>query len=175
VRAAVAAFDRRVDALYDRVRGVAAVDRAMYAASAAADHSLLWHGIGLVESLVAGRPRRAMGLSLVIGAESALVNGPIKALFRRTRPIHEHPRPHRLRRPRTSSFPSGHASSAMTAAAVLSARRPALRPLWYGLGLLVATSRLHVRIHHASDVIAGLAIGAALGRIGVALLRRLPR
>jgi membrane-associated phospholipid phosphatase len=171
----VVSLDRLVDQAFDSIRGVVAVDKVMYAASAAGDHSLLWHGIGLAEAAAAGRPRRAVGFALVIGTESAIVNGGLKTLFRRARPVHDLPRPHHLRTPRTSSFPSGHASSAMTAAALLSARRPRLRPLWYALGLVVAASRIHVRIHHASDVLAGLAVGVVLGRLGVAVLRRLPR
>ncbi len=30
---------------------------------------------------------------------------------------------------------------------------------------MVAASRVHVKIHHASDVLAGVALGATLGRI----------
>ncbi|MFV1991245.1 MAG: phosphatase PAP2 family protein, partial [Acidimicrobiales bacterium] len=79
------------------------------------------------------------------------------------------------RTPLTSSFPSGHASAAMMAAAVLSYRRPVLTPLFYGIGGIVATSRAYVRIHHASDVVGGLVLGAVLGRIAVVSLRIVER
>ena len=92
------------------------------------------------------------------------MNGAVKALFRRTRPIAEFERPHRLRQPRTSSFPSGHASAAFVAAALLSDGRRA-KPLYYGVAGVVALSRVHVRIHHASDVVGGIAVGVALGAI----------
>ncbi|MFT5201275.1 MAG: membrane-associated phospholipid phosphatase, partial [Candidatus Aldehydirespiratoraceae bacterium] len=36
---------------------------------------------------------------------------------------------------------------------------------WYALAGVVATSRIHVRIHHASDVAGGLAVGVVLGAI----------
>ena len=65
----------------------------------------------------------------------------------------------------TSSFPSGHASSAMAAAHLLSKRSPRLRPAIYLLAGIVATSRVHVQVHHASDVIAGAAIGTAYARL----------
>ena len=42
-------------------------------------------------------------------------------------------------------------------------------PAYAALALTVAASRIHVRIHHASDVLAGVATGLALG----ALARRL--
>ncbi|MDQ6837181.1 MAG: phosphatase PAP2 family protein, partial [Actinomycetota bacterium] len=38
-------------------------------------------------------------------------------------------------------------------------------PLYYALAVVVAASRLHVKIHHASDVVGGAIIGAALGEI----------
>ena len=84
------------------------------------------------------------------------MNGAIKSLFKRHRPVWEEdrPRPHRIRRPATSSFPSGHASAAFTAAGVLSEGDP-LWPIYYGLAVVVASSRVYVKMHHASDVIAG--------------------
>jgi undecaprenyl-diphosphatase len=36
-------------------------------------------------------------------------------------------------------------------------------PFWYGLASVVAASRVHVRIHHPSDVVAGSLIGIGLG------------
>jgi undecaprenyl-diphosphatase len=72
---------------------------------------------------------------------------------------------HRLRQPRTSSFPSGHASSGFFAAAILSRTAPRLRPLWYAAAILVALSRPYVRIHHASDVLAGAVVGRALAGV----------
>jgi undecaprenyl-diphosphatase len=39
--------------------------------------------------------------------------------------------------------------------------------MWFGLAGIVALSRPYVRIHHASDVVAGAALGLGLGRIAV--------
>ena len=68
-----------------------------------------------------------------------------------------------MHRPITSSFPSGHAASAFTAATVL-AGGPAT-PALYTLATLVAFSRVYVRMHHASDIVAGAALGLALGLV----------
>ena len=84
--------------------------------------------------------------------------------MRRARPTGHHLRPHRLRRPRTSSFPSGHATSGFLAASLL-AEDSATPLTWYALAGVVAASRVHVRIHHASDVVAGAVMGVAAGRL----------
>jgi undecaprenyl-diphosphatase len=98
-------------------------------------------------------------------AESALVNGLVKSLFRRTRPPWDVVRPHRLRRPLTSSFPSGHASAAVSNAILLSEDDP-LWPAYVAVAAVVASSRVYVKIHHASDVLAGAGLGVVLGLVG---------
>ena len=141
-------------------------DRVFYTASELGDFSLLWHLLGTAQGLVTARgPQAALRLSAALGVESALVNGGLKSLVRRERPDTDpDSRPHRLRQPRTSSFPSGHASSAFMAAMLLG-ERSRLAPIAYGAAAVVAASRIHVRIHHASDVAAGAVVGLALGAI----------
>lgn len=155
-------IDDSIDRWWERFRGQPAVDRIFYSASEAGDFSLLWHTWGVAKAVVQNDPRPAIELSLALGIESALVNGPIKSVFARRRPIHETDRPHTLRTPKTSSFPSGHASAAMVAATMLS-RGSRFKALYFGAGAVVAFSRVHVRIHHASDVAGGLAVGLVLG------------
>src|SRR6266540_6924872 len=81
---------------------------------------------------------------------------PIKACFRRVRPDDDHPPegplPYGMHRPISSSFPSGHAASAFTAAMLL-AGGPAT-PMWFALAATVAASRVYTQMHHASDVVA---------------------
>ncbi len=155
--------DAKFDEWWDFLRGNSLVDRIFYTASEAADFSLLWHTLGVVEAIIEDDPMVAIKVSAALGIESALINGPVKSLFRRNRPVQETERPLHLRQPKTSSFPSGHASAAMVAAALLS--RHGNTAAWYGLAGIVATSRIHVRIHHASDVVGGLAAGAVLASV----------
>ena len=165
--ARVRAFDDRVDSAFDALRGTKTADRAFYAASELGDFSLIWHLVGVARGLTSDRKaNEAIRLSAVLAAESVLVNGIVKSFFRRRRPewLSETPRPHRLRRPRSSSFPSGHASAAFTAATLLAEDDP-LWPLYYAAAAFVASSRTYVKIHHASDVVAGAATGIAIGRI----------
>lgn len=171
-RPAVANFDAAGERWADTLRGNPAADRLFYALSTAGDHGIIWHVVGLGRAAT-GRATLAdaIELSAALGVEAALVNGPVKMLFRRVRPVHESERPHRLRQPRTSSFPSGHASAGTFAATVLAPRTR--RPwVWYVVGALVGWSRVHVRIHHPSDVVGGAVVGWVLGKAATAVLAR---
>lgn len=162
---AIRAFDAAVDEAFDRLRGNPVADRVFYALSELGDFGLLWLLIGAARGLRGDEDAEEfLRLVVAMAAESAIVNGGIKSMFRRERPVVEEDRPHRLRIPVTSSFPSGHASSAMTAAMLLGQGR-STAPLYVGLGLAVAASRVYVRIHHASDVVAGLGVGLVLGKV----------
>ncbi len=172
--AAVVRFDATVDRWWEALRGQAIVDRVMYGASNVGEFSQVWHVLGAARAL---SPRRqvsdAFRFSALMALESLIVNQGVKRLFARRRPgtAAENPTRHPLRQPITSSFPSGHASAAFCAAVVLS-RGSRLGPLYRVLASIVAVSRIHVRLHHASDVIAGALIGEVFGRIASRLMRR---
>jgi undecaprenyl-diphosphatase len=153
-----------------RLRGQPWADLLMYGASAAGEHSLVWLAWALLQGQRGpGGLRSLARAGAALGIESAIVNGAVKGLIRRQRPPSEGPHPLPVRTPRSSSFPSGHASAAFLAAALLrdGARWPALP---YLAASVVAASRVHVRMHHASDVLAGAAIGAALGELARVLV-----
>jgi membrane-associated phospholipid phosphatase len=177
-RKRIADFDMRVDRAFDRVRGNPVTDRIFYGASALGDHSHIWLMLGALRGLRSEHDWKAsVRVGVMLGAESALVNVGIKSLFKRTRPPWEQETVAgriKLRRPLTSSFPSGHATSAFTAAGLLADDDP-LWPAYYAIAVVVAASRVYVRVHHASDVLGGIPIGIALGRIGRRLLPLPPR
>jgi undecaprenyl-diphosphatase len=161
----VGTFDRVVEEAVERhLRGRPVVDRLFFTASALGDYSAMWHAVGLGRALRARHRPAARRLAVALAVETLVVNWGVKSLFRRTRPGWDGPRPHRLRRPRTSSFPSGHATSGFLAASLLAegCRAPTG---WYALAGVVASSRVHVRIHHPSDVVAGAAMGLLAGRV----------
>ncbi|HEY2428597.1 MAG TPA: phosphatase PAP2 family protein [Acidimicrobiales bacterium] len=160
-------FDDVVDGAFERLRGHRPVDRLFYGASAVGDHGMLWVMLGALRGLRGDHHwRAAVRVAVGVGVESVVVNAGVKSLFRRTRPVVIEPRPFPLRIPLTSSFPSGHATSAFCAATLLSDGDPHLAPLYYGAATVVALSRIHVKIHHASDVAGGILVGLILGRIG---------
>lgn len=167
---AVDRLDAAVDRVFDRhLRGRPAIDRVFYSASALGDYSLIWLLLGAARGLRSDRDTdAAIRLGVCLGIESAVVNQGIKRLVPRNRPVPRIPRPLRLRTPRTTSFPSGHASAGFTAATLFvdSGGSPAV---WYPLAALVGLSRVHVSIHHASDVVAGAVVGLAFGRLATRL------
>lgn len=168
--------DEFVDEAWNALRGHPVIDRLFYGASEAANFSRIWHAIGLAQAIALRDPKRAIRASAALGLEAALVNGPIKSLFERERPdVSAEDRPLNLRQPKTSSFPSGHASAAVVAASFLTPGMPWLvRVTIQLLATIVATSRIHVQIHHATDVAAGGVTGWVLAKLARAILNRTP-
>jgi len=162
----VAEFDNCVETQLSKLRGNPVADKVFYTASALGDHSLVWFVLGAARGLRDRHSvRAAVRVGVGLGFESGLVNLGVKSLFRRQRPIFEGERPLALRRPLTSSFPSGHATSAFMAATLLSEGDEKYAPGYFALAGVIALSRVYVKIHHASDVVAGAALGLGLGRV----------
>ena len=109
------------------------------------------------------RPDQVIVLAAALGIESLVVNQGVKRIFRRRRPTMSGDERYTVRRPSTSSFPSGHASSAaFIASLVIAWDGKRWAPLWLSLATIVGVSRAYVRIHHASDVVGGAVFGLAL-------------
>ena len=70
------------------------------------------------------------------------------------------------------SFPSGHAAAATAVATTIVLREPILALLVLPIAALVSASRVALRVHHLSDVVAGVALGIAGAVAGAALLLR---
>jgi undecaprenyl-diphosphatase len=68
------------------------------------------------------------------------------------------------------SFPSGHAAAVSAIATTVTLSQPVLALLVVPLAVVVATSRVALRVHHVSDVVAGVALGVAGGIAGTVLL-----
>ncbi|MEI8239892.1 MAG: phosphatase PAP2 family protein [Actinomycetota bacterium] len=175
VSAITGPFDEWADAQLERWRGNPVADTVFTTASELGDFSLIWHLVGATRGLTSDHhANQAFIFSALIGAESLIVNQGIKRLFRRTRPTEAGDPRYPVRKPSTSSFPSGHASAAFFAATILTAwDGPRSAPLWFGLAGIVGTSRAFVRIHHPSDVVGGAVVGLALGQAALAALRAL--
>jgi membrane-associated phospholipid phosphatase len=175
------------------------IDRAVYASvartstprldvimrilSSAANYSRL--SIGCAGVLAAtggatGRKAAASGLASV-AVTSALVNVVLKNVGQRRRPS---PRlgvlttARRVAIPKSPSFPSGHAASAMAFAVGASrVSRIASLPL-HTLAALVGYSRVHTGVHYPSDVLVGALTGLTIAHLtpgAVSQIRKSPR
>ena len=172
----VGSFDTFVDKAVAGSRGNRVADRVFYTASELGDFGLLWVMLAVVRALRGGpaNERAALRAVAATGIESTFVNVFLKSVFGRRRPIERTDHPLPLRQPLSSSFPSGHATAAFCAATLLSERDP-LGPAYFAAATVVSASRVYVRIHHASDVVAGVAVGLALGEAGRRLVPLRPR
>lgn len=168
------AFDEAVERAVAPWRGPA-LDGFFFRVSSAADHSLIWVAVLALRGLREPRLARAAGrLILALPVEFFVTNVLVKSLFRRLRPHAPSGRlPFGMRRPRTSAFPSGHAASAFMVATVMADLDPG-RSAYRAAAAVVAMSRVYVRMHHASDVLAGAALGVVLGRLARPIIRAAP-
>lgn len=137
-------------------------DQALDALSRAASHGVLWWAVAAVLAARKGPTRRGglRGIVAIAGA-SAGANLVGKRLFPRRRPAAEEIPVHRrlVKRPRSSSFPSGHAASAAAFATSVAMEAPLAGVVVGGLAAAVAYSRVHTGVHWPSDVGAGALIG----------------
>jgi undecaprenyl-diphosphatase len=137
-------------------------------------------GIGVAVALLTwGRPELAVGWVAAVGGNS-LLNHSLKQVFARTRPLDTDG----LTLAPGFSFPSGHSSGAVVAYGMLAYLALRLLPArWHlpallmavGIAFSVCVSRLFLRVHFASDVLAGWMSGTvwlALCIMVLELLRR---
>ena len=137
-------------------------DRIAIGYSALGNRGLLWVAGGVIAGLATGRywavPLVAAVVWITLG-----VNYAIKRAVRRERPVARAGRGPLIAAPSSPSFPSSHAAMAAAGAIALSVYAPVLSPLFATLAVLMAASRVHLAVHHVSDVVAGLAVGACTG------------
>ena len=171
----MSAFDTAGDRILEPLRNNKFFIALFSFASTVGDFSIVWHAIGLLRtigSLV--RFQEALALSIALGVESLIVNQGIKRIFRRERPTTSGDDRFDVRTPSTSSFPSGHASSATFAAIILTSfTGMPIALLWCVIALIVALSRVVVRIHHLSDIVGGIVTGAVLGAIAIPIINNI--
>lgn len=160
-------FDQRADNALEPLRHNKISNAIFGFASTVGDFSIIWHVIAWTRAIGSrDRMNEAIALSLSLGVESLIVNQGIKRLFKRERPTTSGDHRFDVRTPSTSSFPSGHASSAAFAVCLLTAYTGfPLGFLWIAIGIVVALSRVVVRIHHFSDILGGIVTGLTLGLV----------
>jgi len=139
-------------------------DTATSLLSGIADWGLIWLLLWMAMWAAGGKTRLAGQRGLLSFAlSSALVNGPLKLIWRRERPNRpiDDARRALVRPMGSSSFPSGHAAAAFAFATGAGLEAPTLLAPLSLLATGIAYSRVHSRVHFVSDVLAGSAIGVA--------------
>lgn len=126
----------------------------------------VWFGLGA--PLVINSQSRITGIKFILSILLASFVGEIviKRLVARMRPsMFIMDEKMLIKKPSTYSFPSGHTSSSVAGATIL--------VIAYGIwavpvvifGILMGFSRLYLRVHYPSDVIAGAVLGVACGLV----------
>ena len=142
-----------------------ALNKIMITASRAGNVGIVWWAICL--PFLINSNWRATGANFVFGLAWAHLMGEIiiKHIVKRVRPCHTLDDDEQLiDRPRFYSFPSGHttASFAMVGVALMRCKVITFMPILM-LAMLIAFSRIYLRVHYLTDVIAGMILGLTCG------------
>ena len=154
-------LDAAADAAFDSLRGNPRVDRAAAVVSNLADYGVIWVLVAALKARRRGPNRRRAVVALAVAGFSSLVVSRVaKEAVARQRP--DDHLVTSVRTPSSSSFPSGHTLAAFCTAFVLG-DTDGQTAANVGFATAVAASRVHLRAHHATDVLGGAAIGSVLG------------
>lgn len=142
--------------------------------SVTGNYGLVWYVCALAWSWAAagGAELVARRFAYASGAVFACqgVTFFVKLGVNRRRPVEKDPSGgEHIRLPRSPSFPSSHASMSATAVVSLGVLYPSWVAAFAGLAIVLAFSRVYLRVHYVLDVLVGLLLGAAFG-IAVVLI-----
>lgn len=148
-----------------------ALNKIMINASRICNFGLVWWGLCILFVI---RPKwRTTGLNIILGLAIAHLMGEIiiKHVVKRIRPCHHLEDDEQIiNRPKYYSFPSGHATASFSVVGVAIMRCDVnvLLPILL-LASLIAFSRLYLRVHYLTDVVAGMLLGLTAGMSSVFL------
>lgn len=139
-------------------------DRIFFIASKLGDHSIIW---ALITPLIFFDIKKTLIMWTLLLFQSLVTNGPIKWIFKRNRPQNTLPKegalPYKMRRPITSSMPSGHSSASFFSLTIFTSQIHWIFFIIFPISILISYSRIYVKLHHFSDVIVGVIWGIIFG------------
>ena len=151
------------------------LNRIMIAASTSGNMGLVWFAICL--PFLINPAWRSTGANIIVGIGWASLMGEllIKHIVRRVRPCHTLNDDEQLiNKPKYYSFPSGHTTSSFSVVGVTMLRcgLPVVACV-LALACLIGFSRIYLRVHYLSDVVAGVVLGIICGFASVSIFESL--
>lgn len=143
------------------------LDKTMPELSVAASKSRLWMAIAALLAIFGGDKGRRTAVEgmVAIGVNSFLANMVFKSIAHRKRPTEAVPDGRRLKRPESTSFPSGHTASAAAFSGIVDRAYPKLWLPINGLAATVGFSRVYTGVHYPGDVLGGWLLGKAVALV----------
>jgi undecaprenyl-diphosphatase len=140
-----------------------AAERAVRSYSQLGQHGACWLALGAAgATLDPARRRRWRRATLAVGAAYA-ANQALKLVVRRPRPQLAD-LPPLIATPTQLSFPSAHAATSVAAVHAFGNLLP--RAPLSAAAVAMTASRLYLGVHYPSDIVAGVALGATIGKLG---------
>lgn len=134
------------------------------------DFSFIWLVYALV-AFIRGEKKLAAAVIIVMLFVNAINNGFIKATFQRKRPFEDHPDICiAIENPYGSSFPSGHSANAFACALVIMHFYIDFGFIALILAILIAVSRMYLKVHYFTDVLFGAIVGSLIAIILISFL-----
>ncbi len=146
-------------------------NRIMIAASTAGNGGMIWFAISMPFLIYA--PWRLTGVNIIfaLAFTQMLCEIILKHIVRRERPVWKLADEEQLvHRPKYYSFPSGHTSASFCVVSVMMLRcQPFTFIIALFFAVMIAFSRVYLRVHYLSDVLVGMVLGLVCGAASVSL------
>ncbi len=146
-------------------------NRIMIAASSAGNAGMIWFAICMPFLIYA--PWRVTGANIIfaLAFTQTLCELILKHIVRRERPVWKLSDDEQLiHRPKYYSFPSGHTSASFCVVSVAIFRCSPLTILFVLFcAVMIAMSRVYLRVHYLSDVLVGMVLGLLCGAASVSI------
>jgi len=136
------------------------MDRFMVFITTLGNRGIIWLVISLL--LMIRKEYRKIGIYSIMALIFVTILGELvlKNIVDRVRPFEIKEQMELLiKKPASSSFPSGHTASSFTMAGVLSHKVKKYKTIFYIIASLVAFSRLYLFVHNPTDIVAGIVLG----------------